>query len=167
MKMTTQFPFQSDVRLEFSTDESAHAKIRVRVPSWAAREMAVYVNGRLAATGRPGSYVVLDRTWSRADTVTFTLPAELRVAKYTGATQIPEHDRFAMLYGPILLAAVGSPQVRLAGAEAKRPESLIDLLRPMPDQPLHYAVRNNPGIEYMPYWQVDHQLFNCFPAVAR
>ena len=167
LKMSTAFPFDPDVRLEFSAARSAHAKIRVRVPSWAAREMAVQVNGRLAAAGRPGKYVVLDRTWSNGDTVAFKLPAELRVVQYTGATQIPEHDRFAILYGPILLAAVGAPQVRLLGAEAKRPESLIELLSPTPGQPLHYTVRKNPGIEYLPYWQIDKQPFNCFPAVAR
>ncbi len=167
LKMATRFPFDPDVRLEFSAAGSAHAKIRVRVPSWGGREMAVQVNGRLAATGRPGSYVVLDRTWAKGDTITFKLPAELRVVRYTGWTQIPEHDRFAVLYGPILLAAVGAPEVRLLGVEAKHPESLIDLLQQQPDHPLHYTVKKNPGIEYMPYWQVDQQPFNCFPAVAR
>ncbi len=167
LKMATRFPFRPDVRLEFSAAGSARSRIRVRVPSWAAREMAVQVNGRLAATGRPGSYVVLDRTWAKGDTIAFKLPAELRVVQYTGTTQIPGHDRFAILYGPILLAAVGAPEVRLLGVEAKRPENLIDLLQPQPDKPLHYTVKKNPGVEYMPYWQVDQQPFNCFPAVAR
>ena len=167
LKMTTKFPFDPEVRLEFSAAGSAPAKIRVRVPSWAAREMAVQVNGRLVSAGRPGSYVVLDRTWSSGDTVTFKLPAELRVERYTGVDQVPDHDRYAILYGPILLAAVGAPEVRLLGAEVKRPENLIELLSPKPGQPLHYTVKNNPGIEYMPYWQVDQQPFNCFPAVAQ
>ncbi|HUX09302.1 MAG TPA: beta-L-arabinofuranosidase domain-containing protein, partial [Terriglobia bacterium] len=83
LKMTTGFPFHSDVRLEFSAARPVGAKIRVRVPSWAAREMAVQVNGRHAATGRPGSYVAIDRTWSSGDTVAFQLPAELRVKRYT------------------------------------------------------------------------------------
>ncbi|MEJ2010036.1 MAG: glycoside hydrolase family 127 protein, partial [Acidobacteriota bacterium] len=138
-----------------------------RVPSWAAREMAVKVNGKQAATGRPGSYVALDRTWSSGDTIAFKLPADLRVEKYTGVDQIPGHDRFAILYGPILLAAVGSSQIRLLGAEANRPESLVGLLSPTPGRPLHYTVKNNPGIEYMPYWQIDQQPFNCFPGVTR
>jgi uncharacterized protein len=167
LKMTTKFPFGPDVKLEFVAEQSARARIRVRVPSWAASETAVQVNGRVAGKGRPGSYVTLDRTWSKGDTVSFKLPARLRVVRYTGFSQIPEHDRFAILYGPILLAAVGAPEVRLQAAEAKRPESLIDLLRPIPDQPLHYTVQSNPGIEYMPYWQIDNQQFNCFPAIAR
>jgi len=165
LKMTTGFPFHPDVRLEFSAARPARAKIRVRAPSWAAREMAVQVNGRHAATGRPGSYVAIDRTWSSGDTIAFKLPAGLRVRPYTGTDQIPGHDRYAILYGPILLAAVGAPEVRLLGAEVKRPENLIDLLSPKPGQPLHYTVKNNPGIEYMPYWQVDQQPFNCLPGV--
>lgn len=167
LKMATRFPFGTDVRLELSAARSVPAKIRVRVPSWAARQMAVQVNGRLTSRGRPGSYVTLDRTWATGDTISFKLPAELRVVQYTGQTQVPMHDRFAILYGPILMAAVGAPEVRLLGAEAKRPESLIEILKPKPNQPLHYTVKNNPGIEFMPYWQVDQQPFNCFPAVGR
>ena len=165
LKMTTKFPFHPAVRLEFSAARPVSAKIRVRVPSWAVREMAVQVNGRPAMTGRPGSYVVIDRTWSNGDTVAFQLPAELRVTRYTGVDQIPGHDRYAILYGPILLAAVGAPEVRLLGTDAKHPERLVELLEPRPGKPLHYTVKNNPGIGYMPYWQVDRQPFNCLPGV--
>ncbi len=165
LKMTTTFPFQPEVRLEFSAGHAARAKIRVRVPSWGAREMAVEVNGRHVATGRPRSYVVIDRTWSNGDTVGFELPAELRTVRYTGVDQIPDHERYAILYGPILLAAVGSPEIRLRGVDAKHADRLVGLLEPQPGRRLHYTVKNNPGISYMPYWQVDRQPFNCLPGV--
>ena len=166
LKMATRFPFDPDVRLQFSAARPTHARIRVRVPSWAVREMAVQVNGKPASTGRPGSYVALDRTWSEGDTVSFTLPAALRLTQYSGVDQIPDHERYAVEFGPILLAAVGTAEVRLHVGKGKRPENLLDLLRPKPGQPLHYAVEDNPGIEFMPYWQVDKQPFNCFPVVA-
>ena len=165
LKMATMFPLHTDVRLEFSAVHPARAKIRVRVPSWAAREMAVDVNGRPSATGQAGSYVVIDRTWSNGDTVAFQLPAELRAVRYTGVDEIPGHERYAILYGPILLAAVGSPEVRLRGVNAKHAERLTELLEPQPGRPLHYTVKNNPGISYMPYWQVDRQPFNCLPGL--
>lgn len=166
LKMVTRFPFRTDVRLEFQAAHATPAKIRVRAPSWAAHEMEIHVNGRFATKGKPGSYVALDRTWSNGDTISFTLPAALRVARYAGTTQIPGHERFAVLYGPILLAAAGAPEIRLSGVDTRRPESLAELLRPKAGEPLHYAVEHNPGIEFMPYWQVDQQPFNCFPAVG-
>ena len=42
---------------------------------------------------------------------------------------------------------------------------LAQMLVPQPGKPLHYAVKYNPGIFYMPYWQVDTQPFNCLPGV--
>jgi DUF1680 family protein len=165
MKMVTRFPFDREVRLQFSAARPTQAKIRVRVPSWAAREMAVTVNGELAGSGKPGSYVVLDRAWAEGDIAGFTLRAALVASRYTGEDQIPDHDRYTVSFGPILLAAVGAPEIRLRLARVRKPEDLLKHLQPKPGQPLHYLVENNPGIEFMPYWQVDKEAFNCFPAV--
>ena len=165
IKMVTRFPFDREVGLQFSAARPTPAKIRVRVPSWATREMAVYVNGKPAATGKPGSYVVLARTWAEGDVASFTLPAALSAVRYTGVDQIPDHERYAVSFGPILLAAVGAPEIRLRLQNVKQPEDLLKHLQPKPGQPLHFLVENNPGIEFMPYWQVDKEPFNCLPAV--
>ena len=165
MKMLTRFPFDREVRLQFSAARPTQAKIRVRVPSWATGEMAVTVNGKLAGSGKPGSYVVLDRAWAEGDIAGFTLPAALVASRYTGEDQIPDHDRYTVSFGPILLAAVGAPEIRLRLARVGKPEDLLKHLQPKPGQPLHYLVENNPGVEFMPYWQVDKEAFNCFPAV--
>jgi hypothetical protein len=127
--------------------------------------MEVHVNDKIAATGKPGSYVVLDRSWSEGDTVRFTLPAALRLTRYVGVDQIPDHERYAVEYGPVLLAAVGTADVRLKVTKGKHPDTLLELLKPTPGQPLHYTVEHNPGIELMPYWLVDKQPFTCLPAV--
>ncbi len=165
LKMSTRFPFDSEVRLQFSAARPTPAKIRVRVPSWATQEMAVYVNGKPAANGKPGSYVVLDRVWTEGDIASFTLPAALTANRYTGVDQIPDHARYAVSYGPILLAAVGAPEIRLRLKNVRQPEDLLTHLKPKPGQPLHYLVDDDPGVEFMPYWQVDKEPFNCFPAV--
>ena len=65
------------------------------------------------AAGKPGSYVVLDRAWAEGDVASFTLPAALSVERYTGVDQIPDHARYAVSFGPILLAAAGAPEIRL------------------------------------------------------
>jgi DUF1680 family protein len=163
--MATRFPFDREVRLQFTAAHPTQAKVRVRVPSWATHEMAVTVNGKPAGSGKPGSYVTIDRAWAEGDGVTFTLPAGLVASRYTGVDQIPNHDRYSVSYGPILLAAVGAPEIILRLSRVRKPEDLLKHLQPKPDQPLHYRVENNPGIEFMPYWQVDKESFNCFPAV--
>jgi hypothetical protein len=89
----------------------------------------------------------------------------LRVERYAGVNQIPNSERFAVSFGPILLAAVGAPEIRLRLAKGGKPEDLLQHLEPTPGAPLHFRVQNNPGIEFMPYWEVDKEPFNCFPAV--
>jgi DUF1680 family protein len=165
VSMVTRFPFDPEVRLRFSAAHPTQAKVRVRVPSWATREMEVTVNGKPAATGKPATYVAIDREWAEGDVAAFTLPAALSAEPYTGASQIPDHARFAVSFGPILLAAVGAPEIRLRLENVKQPEDLLKYLKPKPGQPLHFLVDNNPGIEFMPYWQVDQEPFNCLPAV--
>jgi len=68
------------------------------------------------------------------------------------------------LFLPIL-AAVGAPEIRLRLENVKQPEDLLKHLKPKPGEPLHFLVEQNPGVEFMPYWQVDEEPFNCFPAV--
>jgi len=128
--------------------------------------MPIAVNGKLAATGKPGSYIALERAWSKGDAITFTLPATLRVEPYLGVDLIPGCARFATFYGPILLAAVGSGEVRLRAGKGITTAEWLEQLKAIPGKPLHYSVELSPGIEFMPYWQVDEQAFTCLPAVA-
>ena len=165
LRAKTRFPFDPEVRLEVSTERPTPAKIRIRVPSWAERPMAIDVNGKLAATGNPASYVVIDRTWAAGDAVTFALPMALRLEPYTGIDQIPGWDRCAVSFGPLLLAAVGAGEVRLRLEPGRQPGDLLRQLKPKGGQPLHFTVDANPGIEFMPYWQVENEPFTCFPAV--
>ena len=166
LRAITRFPFDPNVRLEFSSARPTQAKIRIRVPSWATGEMAIEVNGKLAARGRPATYVALDRTWSEGDTISFVLPLGLSLARYEGVDQIPDHERYAVSFGPILLAAVGAADVRLRLEKGRQPGQLLQQVKPKAGQPLRFTADLNPGIEFMPYWQVDQQPFSCLPAVA-
>ncbi|MGA7701639.1 MAG: beta-L-arabinofuranosidase domain-containing protein, partial [Thermoguttaceae bacterium] len=107
LTMRSQFPFQREVALRFSAEKPVTMKLRVRTPAWAAKEMPIKVNGKRVASGKPGSYVALDRTWTGGDRVEFTLPMDLVATPYKGADQVPQHKRYGILYGPVLMAAVG------------------------------------------------------------
>ena len=166
LEMTTRFPFRPDVQLRLAAAQSSPAKIRVRVPNWAAHEMPIRINGSLAASGKPGSYVTLDRTWSDGDTITFQLPMEFKLTRYTGVDQIAGHERFALEYGPILLAVAGSSDARLAVRNGERPENLVKQLKPRSEHPLHFALDGDTAHEYIPYWEVPYKAaFTCYPIV--
>ena len=72
--------------------------------------------------GKAGSYTVLDRTWTNGDTVSFTLPMDFRMSRYTGADQIAGHERYALLYGPILLMVAGPLGNHSSATILHRPE---------------------------------------------
>ena len=163
LDMNSKFPFEPDVTLKVTVAKPLAMKVRIRVPAWATAEMPITVNGRRAATGKPGTYAVLDRKWADGDTVTFTLPTGCRATRYTGADQIQGHNRYALEYGPLLLAAVGPLDGTLGMRIAQSPGSPRDWLQPKPGQPLHFTVKGQPECEFMPCWDIGARTFTCYP----
>jgi uncharacterized protein len=163
LEMKTWFPNDAQVECVLTTPKETHAALRVRVPSWSAGEMDVLVNGRPGGSGKPGSYVALNRKWSNGDTIQFTLKPEVRARRYAGADQIAGKTRYSFEYGPILLALVGSSTAELIGPT--NPEELAKLMEEVPGERLHFSVRGNPG-RLIPYMEVWEEEFTCFPAVA-
>jgi hypothetical protein len=167
LTVKTQFPLANKVEATLKTDAPTEANVRIRVPSWAAREMTVSVNGQTAGSGEPGRYLALNRKWANGDRIDFTLPATIRVKRYGGADQVQGHTRQAIEYGPILLAAVGSSNVVLSLAPGHDLENLAEYLEPIEGFPLHFTVRGNPGQKFIPYWQVADEEFTCYPQVNK
>ena len=166
LTVKTRFPFDTVVRCSIKTTVPAVANLRLRVPSWAEGAMKISVNGELAGTGNPGTYLPIKRQWSNGDVIDFTLPAAIRLRRYTGADQIAGKTRYSVQYGPILLAAVGSPSVELFVGKGQDAEHLASHFELIGGAPLHFAVRGNPGQRFMPYWQVSEQEFTCFPVIS-
>lgn len=166
-QMTTRFPYDNNVALRLSPAAPVAMKIRVRVPAWSARPMEILVNNKLEATGVPGTYVTLERTWKAGDNITFTLPAELRLTQYTGKEASETQPRYALEYGPVLMAAVGvkaeSPEAQFTGDSA----AFLKRLKPVPGRSLYFAIANEPNYLYIPYLEVtQEQTFTCFPIIA-
>ncbi len=162
----TNFPFDTAVSGTVKTSVPCHSKIRIRVPSWAAGEMNIAVNGKVAGTGKPGSYILLSRQWRDNDQVEFSLPASIRVNRYKGVDQVAGKSRYSIEYGPILLAAVGSSSVDLLMGKGSEPLQMAEYLEPVEGVPLHFTVRGNPGYRLMPYWQIGTEEFTCYPTIT-
>jgi DUF1680 family protein len=173
-ELSGNFPWHPGVTLALSASRPTQSKIRIRVPAWAAAPMQITVNREAAVTGAPGSYVTLDRTWSTGDKIRFTLPMQLKLTRYEGLDQVPGHARYALEYGPILLALIGSDSAALTAPaglsrrQADRPhEAILDLIHQDPNRPLHFTIEGHPQFSYIPYWQVVTEPFTCFPVIER
>jgi DUF1680 family protein len=148
---------------------SPHAfTLRLRIPGWTGSPVPVSVNGEEVAVGEPGTYCVLTRTWCPGDVVTFDLPMPLRVTRYVGADQVPGMERYAVEYGPLLLGVVGNLDLRgkFIGIQAD-PANPAGWLLPVAGKPGHFTVLGKPGYEYVPYHEIQDELFTCYPVISK
>ena len=166
LAIRTQFPFDNFVESIIHTPAAIQAKLRIRVPSWAISEMGISVNGSVAGSGKAGTYVILDRQWAEGDKITFALPAAMRVRRYNGADQIAGKVRYAIEYGPVLMAVVGNGPVDLALEKGADPESLGRHLDSVAGAPLHYTLRENPARKLLPYFQISDESFTCYHVIS-
>lgn len=167
LQMQTSFPRSPQVQLTVHPAKPMPAKIRIRTPSWAAGALDIDVNGTRFAQGTPGSYVTLDRTWSPGDVISFVLPMAFKMTRYSGVDQIAGRERFALEYGPLLLAALGAAETEILLRLAANPLELGGRLQPIKDEPLHFTMPFDPSAEtkFVPYFEVAAESFSCFPIV--
>lgn len=165
IEMFTEFPFQNNVALEVSTRAMVDASIRIRVPSWASKNVEIMVNGKTLEEGKPGSFVAIDRLWKNGDKITFTLPMDFKIRKYIGADRDPAHERYFLEYGPVLMALVGMENAEGEAILALNPENISNTLTAVAGNPLHFNVKSNPRFTYIPYWEVKDEAFTCVPEV--
>jgi hypothetical protein len=109
---------------------------------------------------RPGNYVALDRQWSEGDTISFVLPMSFKLRKYTGVDQIEGKGRFALEYGPLLMAAIGTADVELTLIGASSPMDMAARLQPVKDRQLHFTMYSfsfgaaGGETEFVPYFEI-------------
>ncbi|MDR1290796.1 MAG: glycoside hydrolase family 127 protein [Planctomycetaceae bacterium] len=169
LQMHTAFPEKPDVQMQLLLEKPIRTKIRIRVPSWVAEPMPIFVNDKLQTTGKAGEYVTLDRTWNNKDEIRFTLPMKLRMTKYTGIERGFE-NAYAIEYGPIMLSVItdyaksGKGLIRFQMTA----EEFVQKLKPIKDKPLHFSVDDpqSTDVSVIPYFEVKGELlykFTCFP----
>jgi DUF1680 family protein len=158
----------SSVRLKVQCANPITAKIRVRIPSWAAEACDLSVNNMAAGRGARGSYFTLDRKWSSGDVISLDVPMAFKLRRYDGIDVIPERQRFVLEYGPLLMAAVGVSDEELTIRLASKPEELGKRLRPSSDHPLHFACEQQWALdtEFIPYFEIQNQMFTCAPFIT-
>jgi DUF1680 family protein len=156
------------VKLHFELAEPVKSKIRIRIPSWAISKMDISVNGKKAATGKPGSYITLNRTWKHNDVISFTIPTGFRLTKYAGLTEgFQGKETYALEYGPVLMGLSGNVVQNGILNFPFTADELTEKLKPVAGKPLHFSIEgDNNSLEYVPYYEINTELFTCYPFFA-
>jgi uncharacterized protein len=89
----------------------------------------------------------------------------LKLTHYTGNDKIEGHERFALEYGPVLLALIGSSSVVLIAPGGQSHDDILHLIKQDPYRPLTFNIDGHPEYNYIPYSQVLAQPFTCFPVI--
>ena len=96
----TEFPYQNESELIVETAKPQNFSVHIRYPKW-AENLDVLVNGKVQSiTGKPASYVAINRTWKQGDKIT------VRFKTSTRLEYLPDGSNWAaFVNGPIVLAA--------------------------------------------------------------
>ena len=156
---STGFPMDGNMELRFAAVSPVTMKVRIRMPGWLESGVGIFVNGAPLLTGRPGTFASLDRTWVDGDRVSFELPMRFRLTRYSGVDRDETQERYALEYGPVLMALLGATRLDIAS------EMLIRSLAPISGSPLRFGIAGYPDCAYVPYWQVQDEPFTCYPTL--
>jgi len=158
--MKTDFPRDNKIFISIKASSSEEMKVYLRIPSWTKGDVNVKVNGVVFSTGKPGGYVTIGRKWKENDRIEFDLPMSFSIHKYTGLSQDPENDKYAIMYGPLLMSLVGDTVLYSS------PEKIIERLKadhPYDHGPLYFSIEGNPDCYYKPYYKIRDEEFTCYP----
>lgn len=160
------FPCDGDVSLRFDMEAPEQFDLRVRIPAYATGDVDVKLNGRKVASGKPGSYVVVDRIWYSGDEISFVIPMGFEAHPYTGVEQAEGYDRCAYTYGPLLMSIVGERNSEEGTVLAGRPDEFIGrLTRRGPE--LDFAIEGEDRYFVRPYYQLQTEEFVCYPMFSK
>ncbi|HZQ08068.1 MAG TPA: beta-L-arabinofuranosidase domain-containing protein, partial [Anaerolineae bacterium] len=98
LRQETEYPRQGRIPIEVTPSRATRFPLLLRIPLW-SRHTRVRVNGKFVAVDAPGTYLVLERKWSRGDRVEIELDFSPRV--WVGEREC--EGKTSIYRGPILL----------------------------------------------------------------
>lgn len=145
IRQETTYPESSATELRFNCYKPIQLAVQVRHPFWANSGFEVRVNGKKQPATASGSYVVVRRTWKTGDRISVSAPFTLRTEAFKD-----NPNRFALLYGPLVLCAKVDPRQPLPGIVADD-AALLASLKPVSGKPNTFSgspdVFRRPGAE--------------------
>ena len=145
VRQETKYPESPAAELRFTCDTPIQLAVQVRHPFWANSGFEVRVNGKKQPATGSGSYVVVRRTWKTGDRIAIKAPFSLRTEAFKD-----DPNRFALVYGALVLCAKGDPRQPFPGIVADD-AVLLASLKPVAGKPNTFSgspdVFRRPGPE--------------------
>jgi DUF1680 family protein len=179
VRQETKFPESDTTVLKFKAAKPVNLALKIRHPSWAAKDVTVSVNGRKQKIETvPESYFTLQREWRDEDKIEIRLPMSLRTEFLPDTT-----NEVAVLYGPVVLAGElgtdGMPNPPMATTQtaysrvpapavpmfASAADSLVRHIKPVSGKPLTFRTRGigrPKDVTLIPFFQLHRQRYAVY-----
>ena len=161
VRQETTYPEHASTELQFSCASPVELTLQVRHPFWAATGFEIRLNGEAQDCGSPGTFAAIRRTWKNGDRVSIKMPFNLRTEAFKD-----NPDRFALLYGPLVLCAPVQPRSSFPAIVADN-TTLLANLQPVAGRPNTFSGSENvfrfPGesggqsVVLEPFYQAYHE----------
>ncbi|MBE6732156.1 MAG: hypothetical protein E7564_10755 [Ruminococcaceae bacterium] len=148
----TSMPYHGRVKISVK-EAAAPVNLHLRIPSWCSKEVII-----MGKTGVPGTYLVLENINGGTE-IEFTLPMSMSSTLYTGEDEIEGKDRYALEYGPLLLAAMGRGKVELS-FNTENPDESFERI-----SDTRFKLKNDNFHEYMTYMDIQDEPLTVYPVV--
>jgi DUF1680 family protein len=103
-----------ETQIEIQSDSPQSFAVHLRVPAWAGPKTAIAVNGRKVEGDLiPGQFAAVDRTWKNGDRI----EAEFDMTTTLERVDEQHPNVVAPVYGPLVLFALGRPDLALRRAD--------------------------------------------------
>ncbi len=147
----TLFPDELTSVLTFHTERPCPVSLVLR----RSRVQAVKVNGETVKPGTNKDFWEIDRTFVDGDTVKLTLAAELTLSPLPGKPSLT-----AVMFGPILLAQVGTPAQGLG----LTPENLFQKLVRTTEETLSFSAFDGQGhpVRFLPLFRIEDETYTVY-----
>jgi DUF1680 family protein len=151
------------VTLSVNSDASAKWTLRVRQPAWALGKGVVSVNGKpVEAQVSPKGFLEITREW-KSDTIVVSFDKELKREPLCG-----DSSRFALLDGPIVLAAVSTTEPTLAKDADITPVYEHIYMNGRDWQYAHYLAHTPTGtVELKPLYEIVDEAYSLYFTEAK
>jgi hypothetical protein len=182
VRLDTRFPEDGKARLDISAKEPRKLAIAIRCPGWLkSGAMTLAVNGSPEVIEtRPGSYVVVERTWKMGDRIEVDWPLSIRTEMLPRSC-----EWISVLWGPVVLAGeLGnaglegldfSATYNYVATEALpweqapvfigNADEVIAKIRPVAGRPLHFRTAGlalPADVSLAPFYQVHRQRYAVY-----
>ena len=189
VQVTQSTVFPDEEKTQLTIHSNKKFTLKIRYPQWAstmsgaadgAGKLEVRINKKLVKlNAQPGEYISLNRSWRKGDKVEVTLPMK------THLEQMPDQSNyFALLHGPIVLAAKTNPfegeklnyiaddsrmghiaQAQVCPLEASplfvsNNKNFMASIKPVPGKSLTFTAadvvkgKNSENIEFIPFFRL-------------